>query len=57
MIGGIAWTAGFVLAGYYLGSIPVIKDNIGLVVIAIALSTAVIAFFAYIGKMIKKQIN
>ena len=57
VIGGIAWTTGFVLAGYYLGSIPVVKENISLVVIAIAISTAVIAFVAYIGKMVKKKLD
>lgn len=57
IIGGIAWTAGFVLAGYYLGSIPIVKNNIGIIVIAIALSTAVIAVIAYIGQMVKKQLK
>ena len=56
IIGGVVWTTGFVLAGYYLGSIPIVKENIGLLVIAIALSTAVIAFVTYIGHMVKKQL-
>ena len=57
VIGGVVWTAGFALAGYYLGSIPVVKENISLVVITIALSTAVIAVITYIGHMVKKQIE
>lgn len=57
IIGGIAWTAGFLLAGYYLGSVTIIKDNIGLLVIAIALSTTAIAFVGFLGRMVKKQLG
>ena len=33
--GGILWVSTFLLAGYYLGSIPVIKENMSLVALAI----------------------
>lgn len=36
-IGAILWVAGVTLAGYYLGEIPIIKDNFEKVVIAIVL--------------------
>jgi membrane-associated protein len=34
-IGGILWATGVTLAGYYLGTIPFIKDNIEIMLIAI----------------------
>lgn len=36
-IGGILWVCSMTLAGYFLGSIPVIKENIDLVAIGIVL--------------------
>ncbi len=36
-IGGILWVSSMTLAGYFLGSIPVIKDHIDLVAIGIVL--------------------
>jgi membrane-associated protein len=35
--GGVAWVGIFVLLGYFFGNIPVVRDNFGLVVIAIIL--------------------
>lgn len=35
LIGGIAWVNLFVWAGYFFGNIPLIRDNFGLVTIAI----------------------
>lgn len=40
-IGGIAWVTSMTLAGYFLGSIPIIKENIDLVAIAIVLLSLV----------------
>ncbi len=31
IIGGILWSLVFVLGGYYIGSIPVVKDNFGII--------------------------
>ena len=36
-IGGIAWVNIFIWAGYFFGNIPLIKNNFGLVTIAIIL--------------------
>ncbi len=44
-IGGIAWVSSMTLAGYFLGSIPIIKENIDLVAIAIVLLSLVPVVF------------
>ena len=36
-IGGVLWAVGVTLAGYYLGTIPIIKDNIEAVLILVVL--------------------
>ena len=35
VVGGIAWIAAFVLAGYYFGNIPMVKSNFTMVIFAI----------------------
>jgi membrane-associated protein len=35
VVGGLVWTSGFTFAGYFFGNIPIVRDNFGLVVIAI----------------------
>ena len=40
-IGGVLWVTSMTLAGYFLGSIPVIKENIDLVAIGIVLLSLV----------------
>ncbi len=35
VIGGLAWVAGFVMAGFWFGNIPVVKRNFTLVIFAI----------------------
>lgn len=39
--GGLAWTFGFTLSGYFFGNIPQVKENFSLVVIAIILISVV----------------
>lgn len=41
VIGGLLWTSGFIFAGYYFGNMPVVKENFGLVIIAIILLSLV----------------
>lgn len=35
VVGGVVWVTGFVLAGFFFGNIPVVKDNFSLVILAI----------------------
>ena len=37
VVGAFVWTALFIFAGYFFGNIPIVRDNFGLVVIAIIL--------------------
>jgi membrane-associated protein len=37
VLGAIVWTSVFIFAGYFFGNIPIVRDNFGLVVIAIVL--------------------
>ena len=45
--GGITWVAAFLLAGYYLGNVPVVKENLSLVIIGIIVVSIVIAFVEF----------
>jgi membrane-associated protein len=35
VLGAVLWISGFVLAGYFFGSLPVVKENFSLIVYAI----------------------
>jgi membrane-associated protein len=35
VVGGIVWVASMLLAGYFFGNLPIVKDNFSLVIIAI----------------------
>src|SRR3989338_1419858 len=48
--GGITWVAAFLLAGFYLGNIPVVKENLSLVIIGIIVVSIVIAFVEFARK-------
>jgi membrane-associated protein len=37
VVGALVWTSVFISAGYFFGNIPIVRDNFGLVVIAIIL--------------------
>ena len=37
IIGGVLWVTTFLLAGYYLGTIPIVRENMSLVALAIIL--------------------
>ena len=35
VVGGVAWVAAFILAGYFFGEVPVVKRNFHFVIVAI----------------------
>ena len=41
IVGGIGWVVLFVLGGYFFGNMPVVKDNFGLVIIAIIMISTI----------------
>ncbi|XXQ68902.1 DedA family protein [Neisseriaceae bacterium B1] len=55
IIGGIAWVLGLTYVGYWFGNIPVVKNNFGIVVLAI-IFVSVLPMVFEIGKdMLKKR--
>lgn len=55
VIGGIAWIASLLLAGYLLGQIPVVKKNFDIVIVVIAVVTFFPAVFAAVKSKLKKK--
>ncbi len=48
VVAGIAWVAFFVLGGYYFGNIPVVKNNFGLVIVAIIVISTIPAVVEFL---------
>ncbi|MGA9365433.1 MAG: DedA family protein [Bacteroidota bacterium] len=48
IVAGIAWVAFFVLGGYYFGNIPVVKNNFGLVIVAIIVISTIPAVVEFL---------
>jgi len=48
--GGITWVAAFLLAGFYLGNVPIVKENLSLVIIGIIVVSIVIAIAEFMRK-------
>jgi membrane-associated protein len=56
IIGGVAWIGSLLLAGFFIGQIPIVKNNFDLVIIFIAVVTFVPAIWAAVkSKMSKKE--
>jgi membrane-associated protein len=47
IIGGVAWVAIFISAGYYFGNIPFVKENLSLVVMGIIVLSIMPGAFEY----------
>jgi membrane-associated protein len=47
-LGGIAWTVVFVLAGFFFGNLPWVKENFSLVVVALVLVPSIPAFIGFL---------
>jgi membrane-associated protein len=55
VVGGVAWIASLLLAGFLLGQIPVVKKNFDLVIVVIAVVTFFPAIFAAIKTRLKPK--
>ncbi|MBI3579322.1 MAG: hypothetical protein HY089_07940 [Ignavibacteriales bacterium] len=55
VVGGIAWVLLFVLAGYFFGNIPFIKNNFSLVIIALILIPGIPAVAEVIRQQLRKR--
>jgi membrane-associated protein len=53
IVGAVLWVLGFVLAGYFLGSLPVVQDNFSLIIYAI-IGVSLLAVGSVIIGMIRK---
>jgi membrane-associated protein len=55
LAGALLWVVGITLAGYFLGDIPIVKNNFGKVVIAIVLISVMPIFIELIKGYTKKS--
>ncbi|WP_214225596.1 DedA family protein [Pedobacter sp. B4-66] len=55
IIGGVAWIASLLLAGFLLGQIPIVKNNFDIVIVVIAVVTFFPAVFAALKSKFKKK--
>ena len=54
VIGGIVWVAAFLTAGYYFGNIPIVKENLGLVVVGIVIVTVLAGLIGFLRHKVRK---
>lgn len=54
IIGGLVWVAAFLTAGYFFGNIPIVKDNLGLVVVGIVIISVAAGLFGFLRHKIEK---
>ncbi|MBI4895708.1 MAG: VTT domain-containing protein [Candidatus Aenigmarchaeota archaeon] len=52
--GAIVWVSAFILAGFFFGNIPIIKDNMGIVLLAMIVGTIILVAFEFIKSYFKK---
>ncbi len=55
IIGGLIWVAIFTFAGYYFGSIPFVKNNFSIIIIAIIFISVVPAIVEYVRCKIREK--
>jgi membrane-associated protein len=55
VIGGLLWVLGFVLAGYWFGNIPLIKNNFSMVILALVLIPGIPSLVEFIRIQIARR--
>jgi len=55
ILGGLSWVAIFLAGGYFFGNIPVVKDNLSLVIIIIILITMIPTAIKFLSTIKRKQ--
>jgi membrane-associated protein len=48
VVGGVSWVSAFLLAGYFFGNLPVVKDNFSLVILGIIFISLLPGIITYI---------
>lgn len=54
-IGGILWVAAFVIAGFFFGNLPFVKNNLTFIVVAIILISILPGIIAYLKAKLQKN--
>jgi membrane-associated protein len=57
VVGAVVWTAVFIFAGYFFGNIPFVRENFGLVVIAIILISVLPVGFEVLQHRLRRAPN
>jgi membrane-associated protein len=55
VIGAMLWVVGITLAGYFLGNIPIVRDNFEKVVLGIIFVSVLPMIFAFVQEKMKKK--
>lgn len=57
ILGGVAWVSIFSLGGYYFGSLPIVKENLSLVIFAIIFISLIPIMMKFLKSKIRKPKN
>ncbi|MFH1224814.1 MAG: DedA family protein [Candidatus Diapherotrites archaeon] len=55
ILGGLLWVSLFLFAGYFFGNIPVVKQNFGVLIVAIIVISLLPALFEFLRHHMKKR--
>ena len=54
VVGALVWTSLFIFAGFFFGNLPIVRDNFGLVVIAIILISVLPMVYEFIQHRLRR---
>ena len=55
VVGGIVWVVGLTLAGYFLGNIPLVKDNFSKIVLLIIVVSVLPIVYEFIKAKVQSK--